>query len=212
MNPTNLSTPMILAIVIGVLVVIGIVAFLVMQKRRSANLRAQFGPEYERTVSQGGDRKRAEAMLAERAERVRSFHLRPLSSADRIRFLEVWTRVQADFVDNPSAAVAEADQLLGQVMTTRGYPVTDFEQRAADISVDHPVVVQNYRAAHEIALRHERGEAGTEDLRKAMIHYRGLFEDLVAEPAIVDSKTAAKIGAERPVVVKSDRGSRGAAA
>jgi len=218
MNSTNLSTsmilstPMIIAIVVGLLVAIGIVGYVVMQKRRSANLRAQFGPEYERAVSEGGDRRRAEAKLAERAERVRSFHLRPLSSADRINFLDAWNRVQARFVDNPSAAVAEADQLLGQVMAARGYPVVEFEQRAADISVDHPIVVQNYRIAHEIALRHKKGEAGTEDLRKAMIHYRGLFEDLIAEPALVDSKSAAKVEGERVVVANSDPRSRDAAA
>jgi hypothetical protein len=212
MNPTNLSTPMILAIVIGLLFFIGIVAYLAMQKRRSTNLRAQFGPEYERAVSEGGDRRLAETKLAKRAERVRSFHLRPLTSADRVNFLDAWNRVQANFVDNPSAAVAEADQLLGQVMSARGYPVADFEQRAADISVDHPVVVQNYRTAHEIALRHTRGEASTEDLRKAMIHYRGLFEDLVAEPALVESKAVARVEAEGPAIVKSDHGSRGAAA
>ena len=218
MNSTNLSTsmilstPMIVAIVIGLLVALGIVGYVIMQKRRSAGLRAQFGPEYERAVSEGGDRRRAETKLAERAERVRSFHLRPLASVDRMIFLDAWTQVQAKFVDDPSAAVAEADQLLGQVMAARGYPVADFEQRAADISVDHPIVVQNYRTAHEIALRHKKGEAGTEDLRKAMIHYRGLFEDLVAEPALVDSKSAAKVEAKRAVIANSDPRSRDAAA
>src|ERR1700731_3980235 len=104
MNPTNISTPMMIAIVIGLLAVIGIVAYLALQKSRSANLRAQFGPEYERAVSEGGDRRRAEAKLAERAERVRSFHLRPLTSADRVNFLDAWNRVQANFVENPPAA------------------------------------------------------------------------------------------------------------
>ncbi len=212
MNPTDMSTPMIVAIVIGLLVVIGIVGYVVMQKRRSSNLREKFGPEYERAVAEGGDRRRAEARLVERANRVRSYHLRPIASADRVNFLETWTTVQAKFVDNPTGAVQEADQLLGQVMAARGYPVADFEQRAADISVDHPIVVQNYRTAHEIAIRHSRGEAGTEDLRKAMIHYRALFEDLVAEPAVVDANGVAKIDAERTVLANSGRDAHDAAA
>ena len=182
MSISDLTTTQIVAIAVGVLIVVGIVAYLATRNRRSARLREQFGPEYERAVAEGGDRKLAEAKLAERAERVRSFHLRPLAPADRANFVEAWKRVQAHFVDEPSAAVREADQLLGQVMSTRGYPVSDFEQRAADISVDHPVVVQNYRNAHSIALRHASGQAGTEDLRKAMIYYRDLFEELVSDP------------------------------
>ncbi len=181
MNFSDTTPTEMIAIVAVLLVVIGIVAYLSMQKRRSAQLRTQFGPEYERAVTEDGDRKRAEAKLAERAQRVQTFNLRPLSSADRTNFVAAWNRVQANFVDNPAGAVSEADRLLGDVMAARGYPVVDFEQRAADISVDHAAVVDNYRTAHDIAIRHGRGEAGTEDLRKAMIHYRALFDDLVAE-------------------------------
>ena len=189
MNLSDLTTPQIIAIAVVLLVVIGIIAYLLTRnRRRSERLRAQFGPEYDRAVAEGGDRKVAEAKLAERAERVRSFNLRPLSQTDRANFVESWNRVQAHFVDNPTGAVSEADQLLGDVMAARGYPVGDFEQRAADISVEHPAVVQNYRTAHEIALRHGRGEAGTEDLRKAMIHYRALFEDLIAETRASDTR------------------------
>jgi hypothetical protein len=180
--PMNLTTSQIVLIV-GLLIAAAIVIYIAVQRRRSERLRQRFGPEYERAVAEGGDRRRAEAKLAERAERVKSYHLRTLAAADRANFLEAWNRVQAQFVDNPSAAVASADNLLGQVLAARGYPVSDFEQRAADISVDHPSVVQNYRTAHDIAVRHTRGEAGTEDLRKAIIHYRNLFEELVTEPA-----------------------------
>ncbi len=110
-------------------------------------------------------------------------HIRPLAAADRARFVESWARVQARFVDGPGGAVTEADQLLIDVMSTRGYPMADFEQRVADISVDHPVVLDNYRSAHETALRQTRGQARTEDLRQAMIHYRTLFEELVNDTA-----------------------------
>jgi hypothetical protein len=168
----------ILAIVV---VIVGALVVLYLQRRRTTLLRERFGPEYEREVNEGGDRRRAEAKLAQRAERVEKFHLRSLAQADRDRFTQSWSRVQAHFVDAPAGAVAEADQLLGDVMATGGYPMVDFEQRAADISVDHPVVTQNYRAAHEIAVRQAAGQATTEDLRRAMIHYRALFEDLVTE-------------------------------
>ena len=135
---------------------------------------------------------RAEAQLEKRAERVEKYHLRPLAAEDRSRFTEQWDRVQAHFVDAPAGAVAEADQLLGDIMATCGYPMGDFEQRAADISVDHPVVVQNYRSAHDIAVRQAKGQANTEDLRRAMIHYRALFEDLVYDrkEAVVDRRPA----------------------
>jgi hypothetical protein len=185
MNFSELSTTQIVLIVAALLVLGGIVVYL-LQRRRTVQLRTKFGPEYERTLTESGDRRRAEASLTERAERVQSFHLRPLSSDDRARFVEHWAKVQVRFVDAPAGAVAEADQLLGDVMAMRGYPVGEFEQRAADISVDHPVMVENYRVAHEIALRHASGQATTEDLRRAMIHYRALFEDLVRDSAGVD--------------------------
>jgi len=175
-------TPTQVALIVAVVVlIVGAVVVFYLQRRRSEKLRERFGPEYERSIHESGDKRRAEAQLEKRAERVEKFHLRPLSLEDRTRFTEQWDRVQAHFVDAPAGAVAEADQLLGDIMATCGYPMGDFEQRAADISVDHPIVTQNYRAAHEIAIRQARGQASTEDLRRAMIHYRALFEDLVNE-------------------------------
>ena len=140
-----------------------------------------------RKAATGGS---AEAGLEERAQRVEGFHVRPLAAGDRARFVESWREVQARFVDGPAGAVTAADQLLGDVMSTRGYPVSDFEQRAADISVDHPLVLENYRTAHEIALRQTQGQASTEELRQAMVHYRTLFEELVSEPEMPLTKAA----------------------
>jgi len=190
MNLSAVSTAqIILAIAVAVLVMAGILLFV--RKRRTERLRTKFGgPEYARAVNEGGGRRQAEAGLDKRADRVESFHIRPLGPDDRARFVESWTRVQARFVDSPGGAVTEADQLLGDVMSTRGYPVSDFEQRAADISVDYPSVLENYRSAHEIALRRTRGQASTEELRQALIHYRTLFDELAAEPELARAKTA----------------------
>ena len=129
-------------------------------------------------------------MLDKRADRVEALHIRPLASGDRARFVESWGRIQARFVDGPGSAVTDADQLLSDVMSTRGYPVSDFEQRAADISVDHPLVLANYRIAHQSALLQTRGQASTEDLRQAMIHFRTLFEELVGEPELARRQSA----------------------
>jgi len=168
-------------IIIGVLVALAVVviAFVLMQKRRSEELRGKFGPEYERLVREHGDARHAERELDGRVERVKQLHIKPLSADHRARFAEAWRSDQARFVDDPKGAVVEADHLVADLMQVRGYPVGDFEQRAADVSVDHPHVVQNYRTAHDIAVREQRGEASTEDLRKAMVHYRALFEDLL---------------------------------
>jgi hypothetical protein len=181
------TTQMAVGIAIAVIVVIACIGiFLSIRKRKTERLRNQFGSaEYTRAVKEGGSRRQAEAALDERAERVENLHIRPLASADRVRFVDEWARIQARFVDGPGSAVTDADHLLGDVMSTRGYPVSDFEQRAADISVDHPLVLENYRAAHQSALRQTRGQASTEDLRRAMIHYRTLFDELVAEPVVV---------------------------
>jgi hypothetical protein len=185
------TTQIIIAIAVVVVVVAGIAIWLFVRKRRTERLRTKFGgPEYARAVNEGGGRRQAEAGLDKRADRVESFHIRPLGPDDRARFVESWTRVQTRFVDSPGGAVTEADQLLGDVMSTRGYPVSDFEQRAADISVDHPLVLENYRSAHEIALRRARGQASTEELRQAMIHYRTLFDELAAEPELARAKAA----------------------
>jgi hypothetical protein len=192
MNITTLG-PIELALIIGfaVLVVAGIVAWFSLRKRRTEKLRAQFGAEYDRAVKEDGGRRHAEAGLKERTARVESLNIRPLAAGDRARFVESWSRVQARFVDGPGGAVTEADQLLRDVMSTRGYPVSDFEQRAADISVDHPLVMENYRTAHAIAVRQTQGQANTEDLRQAMIHYRTLFDELVGEPELTVGKAAA---------------------
>lgn len=186
MDITTLST-LDIAIIIAVVVVFvaAIVAFLVHRKRQTERLRTQFGgAEYDRAIQKGGNRRHAEAGLEERTQRVEGLHIRPLAAGDRARFVESWRGIQARFVDGPAGAVTEADQLVGDVMSARGYPVSDFEQRAADISVDHALVLENYRAAHEIALRQTHGRANTEDLRQAMVHYRTLFEELVSEPAM----------------------------
>jgi len=170
-----------------------VLAWLYVRKRRSttAGLRQKFGPEYERAVREHGSERKAEAKLADRQERVEKLHIRDLDPMERERFSKQWVSVQSRFVDSPKGAVAEADDLVSSLMKARGYPVSDFDQRAADISVDHPRVVENYRSAHAIALRVGKDAATTEDLRTAMIHYRSLFEDLVQVPVVVDSKAVA---------------------
>ena len=189
--PTVSTTELALIIALVVVCVLGIVAFALNRKRRTKRLRTRFGgAEYDRAVQKGGNRRHAEAALEERTQRVEGFHVRPLAAGDRARFLESWRGVQSRFVDGPAGAVTEADQLLGDVMSTRGYPVSNFEQRAADISVDHPLILENYRTAHEIALRQTQGQASTEDLRQAMVHYRTLFEELVSEPEMPLAKAA----------------------
>lgn len=170
-------------LIIGVLVVLALIGtYALMQMRRSKSLKTRFGSEYERVVEEAGAKGKAEAELAQRAKRVKKLEIQPLPPGQGASFRKSWTAVQSAFVDDPKEAIREADQLIGELMAARGYPVTDFEQRAADLSVDHGEVVTNYRSAHEVALRHDRGEAGTEDLRQAMIHYRALFEDLIEEP------------------------------
>lgn len=174
------TTVAILVAIVAAAVVIGAVMYL--QRRKSQQMRARYGAEYLVAVDELGDRRKAEAELKRREKRVETFHVRPLSVEEADRYASRWRRVQAEFVDDPRAAIGDADALLGEVMGARGYPVSDFEQRANDLSVEHPRLVTNYRMAHEVALRHARGEAGTEDLRQAMIHYRDLFAELVEPP------------------------------
>jgi len=171
------SIELIVAIVVLV-VAVAAVAWWFGQRRRTERLRDQFGPEYDRTVEQTDDRRRAEADLEARRERVESLDIRPLAPGDAARFGDRWRIVQALFVDDPARAVAQADQLIGEVMRARGYPVGDFEQRAADISVEHPQVVDHYRVAHRISTREGR-DPDTEALRQAFVHYRALFADLL---------------------------------
>jgi hypothetical protein len=172
-----------------VVVVLALVGLLYFQRHRSQQLQSRFGPEYEQAVKHTGGKSKAEAELLEREKRVKSLSIRPLDPADRERFVGSWQKVQAEFVDNPKGSISHADSLLTDVMSTRGYPVSDFEQMSADISVDHPHVVQNYRAGHDIAVRHGRGDANTEDLRQAMIHYRSLFDELVTDDRSVEDQS-----------------------
>jgi hypothetical protein len=193
MNP-NLMDPKFLMLVAVVIIVIVVVAWMYARKRRNttAALRKKFGPEYDRAVLVHGTGRKAEAKLEDREKRAEKFNLRDLDPGEHERFLKRWESVQSRFVDSPKGAVAEADDLVSSLMKARGYPVTDFDQRAADISVDHPRVVENYRSAHEIALRVGKDAATTEDLRTAMIHYRSLFEELMQQvPTIVDRKAVA---------------------
>ena len=173
------------------IVVAGIAGLFIFRNRRTKRLRTQFGgAEYDRALAGGGSRRHAEARLEGRNDRIESLHIQPLAPGDRARFAESWRSVQGRFVDSPGGAVTDADQLLRDVMSTRGYPVADFEQRAADVSVDHPLVIDNYRKAHEIAVRQGLGHASTEDLRQAMIHFRTLFEDLAGEPELAHARAA----------------------
>jgi hypothetical protein len=191
----NLLDPKVIVLAVVVILVIAMLAVMYVRKRRSTtvDLRQKFGPEYERAVREHGSERKAEAKLVDREKRVEKLNIRDLDPIERERFLERWTSVQSRFVDSPKGAVAEADDLVSSLMKTRGYPVSDFDQRAADISVDHPRVLGNYRSAHEIALRVGKDEATTEDLRTAMIHYHSLFDELVQEPgpAIVERKEVA---------------------
>jgi len=157
-------------------------------RQRSAKLQERFGPEYERTVAERGDTRKAEDELTDRQKRVSKLEIKPLAADERRRFNDEWRAVQARFVDDPSAAVRDADTLVGRVMEARGYPVGDFEQRAADVSVDHPMVLEHYRAAHAVALRHAQGQASTEDLRQAMVNYRALFDELLEEQQTVETR------------------------
>jgi hypothetical protein len=142
-------------------------------------LRDRFGPEYERVAVAADSKRTAEAELAQREERREQFNIRDLPETSRAGYIEQWKAVQAEFVDEPQRAVASADELLQRVMAERGYPVEDFDQRAADLSADYPEVVQNYRAGHALAETNRGNGASTEELRQAMHHYRALFEELV---------------------------------
>lgn len=174
------SRTMTLVAIVVVLAVIALVAALAYRNaRRRSHLRDRFGPEYDNTVRAVGTAGRAEAVLEQRERRVEKFNIRPLASQQADAFAREWRRVQARFVDDPDGAVAAADRLVSEVMAARGYPLEDFDTRAADLSVDHPRVVTNYRTARTLALRRSRGEAGTEELRQAVMNYRALFDDLL---------------------------------
>jgi hypothetical protein len=174
------NTALFIVAVVVILAVV-MVAWWFAQRRRSAQLQEHFGPEYERTVDEIGDRRKAESELASREKRVNELSIRDLSPVERTNFADSWRDIQAHFVDDPVSATGDADRLVVLVMEARGYPMGDFDQRAADISVQHPDLVQNYRGARDIHLRSERGDASTEDLRQAMVHYRSLFAELLGE-------------------------------
>jgi hypothetical protein len=172
------DTGLLVAVVVIVVAVL-VLAWSLLRWRRTAQLRGQFGPEYERAVSAAGSRQDAGHELQDRRTRRQELEIVTLDVAARDRYLERWRLVQAQFVDSPPEATRAADRLIDAVMRERGYPMEDFEQRAADVSVDHPQVVDDYRAAHAVAEANERSEATTEDLRQALVHYRSLFEDLL---------------------------------
>jgi len=178
-----MDTTIIVVLAIAALIVLGLAAWFFMSRKRSTELRERFGPEYRSVVAQRGERGQAEKELAERQKRVEELSIRALDAGERQQFAGRWTTVQSRFVDDPPGAIREADELIGEVMAARGYPVSDFEQRAADISVNHPNVVKNYRLAHKISVASDRGEAGTEELRQAMVYYRSLFEELLEQEA-----------------------------
>jgi hypothetical protein len=177
MDTMDTQTMTILAVVILALVAVGV--WLYSRKRQSERLIQRFGPEYGRTVDELGSRTKAESELRERENRVKKLDIVPLAPEEAARFSQAWKTLQGRFVDNPKGVLIEADQLVRELMQLRGYPMGDFERRAADISVDHPAVVDHYRAAQAIAMRDRRGEADTEELRRAVVHYRALFDELL---------------------------------
>jgi len=181
------NTTYIIILVVLVLVIIGVILGLVFaRRRRSAQLHDKFGPEYDHTVQTMGDEKKAQTELNERQKHVEALDIRPLSVSERERYRADWTAVQSKFVDDPEQAIVDADRLIIEVMQLRAYPVSNFEQRAADISVNYPALVSNYRAAREIAIKNEQHQANTEELRQAMIYYRSLFDELLeTQPVVV---------------------------
>ena len=181
-----MTTTQVIIVAAVVLVAVAVIGYLIVRQQRTKALRDQFGPEYERAVDEYGSKGRAESVLAGREKRVQKLAIHPLAPETRSRFAARWKTVQARFVDDPAAAISDADALVAQVMSDRGYPMADFEQRAADISVDHADVVDHYRTAHDIAQLHRQRPVSTEDLRKAFLHYRALFASLLeVEPTEV---------------------------
>lgn len=175
----NTNTIIIVVAAMAVVAIVAVVAWTLLRRRQTEQLRTRFGPEYDRAVEKHHDPRIAEQKLAERAKRVEKLNIRPLDPAQRAHLAERWKTVQARFVDDPAGAVTDSNSLIKQVMEARGYPVADFEERVSDLSVDHASVVQNYREARDVAVRNGRGEATTEDLRKAVVSYRTLFDELL---------------------------------
>lgn len=192
-----MDTRIIVPILIVIAAIVVIAAVLISRKRKTQHLKEHFGPEYDRALRERGKPSLAEAELAERERRVQKLSLHSLSPGARQKYADEWAAVQSRFVDEPATAVSEADNLVNRVMSSRGYPMADFEQRAADISVTHPGVVQNYRAARDIVVRHSRGQSSTEDLRRAMVYYRALFDDLLEKPTNVTKPGPVEVPYER---------------
>lgn len=170
------------ALAVVILLVLVVAAALIareLRRRQSLRLRQRFGPEYGRVMSERGDRTKAEAELLAREKRVDRLRLVPLTAEDAAKFGQAWGALQGRFVDNPRGVVVEADRLVRDLMVKRGYPMADFERRAADISVDYPTVVEAYRSARAIVVRDQQGQASTEELRKAVVYYRTLFDELL---------------------------------
>ena len=190
MNTNAIPTLTLIFVVLLIALGIAVVVWFVMQKQRSVKLKHRFGPEYDRAVIDFGGRTRAEAELLKREQRVARLKIVSLTPADATRFSQAWSTLQGRFIDNPKGVVVEADQLVRELMEKRGYPMGDFERRAADISVDYPGVVSNYRAAQAIATRDASGEADTEELRKAVVHYRTLFDELLEAKSLAPTVTA----------------------
>jgi uncharacterized protein YneF (UPF0154 family) len=184
-----MNTTYTIIVVVVVLVIVGAILGLVFaRRRRTEQFKDRFGQEYDRTVETMGGEKKAQAELGEREKHVDALDIRPLSPGDRERYLAEWAGIQSKFVDEPGEAIMHADRLITEVMQLRAYPVSDFDQRAADISVSYPSLVSNYRAAREIALKNKENQADTEELRQAMIHYRSLFEELLGTETPVAEK------------------------
>jgi hypothetical protein len=193
-----MTTSALIGILVALVVVGGITWFLLAQRRRTEALQAQYGPEYSRTVREAGSQRAAEQELLRRQERVEHLEIRPLAADQREGFVQRWRSIQSLFVDDPSGAISRADALVEEVMQVRGYPVADFDRRAADLSVYHAAVIDNYRGARDIAERHRRNAATTEDLRKAMMYYRALFQDLLEDRENATDRPAEAV-TDRPV-------------
>lgn len=194
-------TPSQIIVIVVAVAVIAAIAYLVYRRQRTRSLKGKFGPEYDRAVDSYGGRGRAESALTKREKRVEKLDIHPLAPHEASRFAGDWKTVQMRFVDDPAAAIGDADRLVAQLMNARGYPMVDFEQRAADISVSHPDVVEHYRAAHEIAQKHRQRPVSTEELRKAFLHYRQLFASLL-EVTPTEPERAAADEPDAPVEVR----------
>jgi len=179
------------AVVLVVVVLIAVGVYLQYRKAKTLALRQRFGSEYDLAVLKHGSTKEAEAKLAGRTARVQAFEIRNLGATERERFVAEWHTVQSRFVDHPKPAVTEADNLVNALLEARGYPLASFEQRAADISVTYPRVIENYRLAHAVAVRLSPVEATTEELRTAMIQYRDIFDELIQPKRLSETSVAA---------------------